>query len=86
MIQEPISCLSVVVPAYNEESTLAVVVQKLLALPYLREIVIVDDCSSDRTIQIAESLSVANSKVRVTRHQTNSGKVLNPLKVNISKT
>lgn len=74
MTQEPTSCLSVVVPAYNEETTLAVVVQKLLELPYLREIIIVDDCSSDRTFQIAEGLSGANSKVRVTRHQTNSGK------------
>lgn len=74
MTQEPTPCLSVVVPAYNEETTLASVVQKLLELPYLHEIVIVDDCSRDRTFQIAESLSAANSKVRVTRHQKNSGK------------
>jgi glycosyltransferase involved in cell wall biosynthesis len=74
MTQEPTSCLSVVVPAYNEETTLAVVVQKLLELPCLLEIIIVDDCSGDRTFQIAESLSRANSKVRVARHQTNSGK------------
>jgi glycosyltransferase involved in cell wall biosynthesis len=66
--------LSVVVPAYNEETTLAVVVQKLLALPYLLEIIIVDDCSSDRTLQIAESLAAANSKVKVARHEKNSGK------------
>lgn len=74
MTQEPTPCLSVVVPAYNEETTLALVVQKLLELPDLHEIIIVDDCSGDRTFQIAESLSAANSKVRVTRHQTNSGK------------
>jgi glycosyltransferase involved in cell wall biosynthesis len=73
MSQEPASYLSVVVPAYNEETTLAGVVQKLLELPYLLEIIIVDDCSSDRTFQIAESLSI-NSKVKVTRHQKNSGK------------
>lgn len=74
MTPEATPCLSVVVPAYNEETTLALVVQKLLELPYLHEIIIVDDCSRDRTFQIAESLAAANSKVRVTRHQTNSGK------------
>src|SRR5688572_27422525 len=74
MTQEPTRCLSVVVPAYNEENTLAMVVHKLLELPDLLEIIIVDDCSRDRTFEIAESLSAANSKVSVARHQTNSGK------------
>src|ERR1043165_6960594 len=74
MTQEHTSCLSVVVPAYNEESTLALVVQRLLELPYLLEIIIVDDYSSDRTRRIAEGLSAANPKVRVACHQKNSGK------------
>ena len=74
MTQELTRCLSVVVPAYNEESTLEMVVQRLLQLQDLLEIVIVDDCSQDRTYQIAERLAAANAKVKVTRHQTNSGK------------
>ena len=45
--------LSIVVPAFNEEATLARVVEKLIEVPYLREILIVDDCSSDRTLAIA---------------------------------
>lgn len=74
MSQDVIRCLSVVVPAYNEETTLAGVVKKLLALAHLLEIVIVDDCSSDQTAEIAQSLAVADSRVKVTRHEKNSGK------------
>jgi glycosyltransferase involved in cell wall biosynthesis len=68
------TCLSVVVPAYNEEGTLASVVEKLLVLPHLMEIVIVDDCSSDRTQSIAQALAASDSRVRVARHEKNSGK------------
>lgn len=74
MSENHAAVLSVVMPAYNEETTLAVVIQKLLALPYLLEIIVVDDCSSDRTFQIAEGLAAANSKIKVARHEKNSGK------------
>ena len=74
MIEKPTACLSVVVPAYNEETTIAGTVKKLLELPHLLEVVIVDDCSSDRTPQIAEALAVSDARVRVARHKKNSGK------------
>jgi len=74
MSETPTPCLSVVVPAYNEEATLAGVVKKLSELPQLLEIVIVDDCSRDRTAEIAERLAAAESRVRVARHSRNSGK------------
>jgi glycosyltransferase involved in cell wall biosynthesis len=52
--------LSVVIPAFNEESTLAVV-KKLLELPHLLDVVIVDDCSRDQMAEIAQSLAAADS-------------------------
>lgn len=67
-------CLSVVVPAYNEEATLAKVVGKLLKLESLREVVIVDDCSDDRTPQICDQLASADARVRYSRHAQNRGK------------
>lgn len=67
-------CLSVVMPVYNEEASLAQVVGKLLALPQLLEIIIVDDCSTDRSVQIARSLVHANPRVRLTQQMKNSGK------------
>jgi glycosyltransferase involved in cell wall biosynthesis len=66
--------LSVVVPAYNEENTLDTVVRKLVQLPNLREVVIVDDCSKDQTPEIARQLSEEYPQVKVVRHTVNSGK------------
>lgn len=67
-------CLSVVVPAYNEEATLAHVVRKLLNLEALLEVVVVDDCSRDRTPEVCAELSRMDSRVRFTRHAVNRGK------------
>jgi len=68
------ACLSVVVPVYNEETTLRAVVGKLLDVPCLLDIIIVDDCSSDGTSELARQLSDAHQQVRVVRHTRNSGK------------
>jgi glycosyltransferase involved in cell wall biosynthesis len=67
-------CLSVVVPAYNEEPTLANVVRKLLKLDMLLEVIIVDDCSSDRTPEICAELSRLDPRVSYIRHPANKGK------------
>jgi glycosyltransferase involved in cell wall biosynthesis len=71
----PTPRLSIVVPAYNEEATLRRVADKLLSVPYLYEIIIVDDCSGDGTKQIAEALAAQNpSVITVIRHKKNAGK------------
>ncbi|MGH7564922.1 MAG: glycosyltransferase family 2 protein [Gemmatimonadota bacterium] len=41
--------LSVVVPAYNEESTIATILERIAAVPFSKEIVVVDDGSTDGT-------------------------------------
>jgi len=66
--------LSVVIPVYNEASTLATVVERVLGLEYDLEIVIVDDCSTDRTAEVAEELALAYPCVQFTRHDRNLGK------------
>jgi glycosyltransferase involved in cell wall biosynthesis len=68
------SPLSVVVPVYNEEATLSTVVARLLALPEVCQIVIVNDCSTDRTREIADSLARQNPKIDVVHHASNKGK------------
>ncbi len=68
------SGVSVVIPAYNEEATLVAVVNRVLAIPEVAEIVIVNDCSTDRTGDLAKVLSGSHSKVRVVHHATNQGK------------
>jgi len=67
-------CLSVVIPAYNEEATLASVVRRVVALPSIHEVIVVDDCSSDQTGAIAEQLASLYPKVRLARHKVNRGK------------
>jgi glycosyltransferase involved in cell wall biosynthesis len=70
----PCPCLSVVIPAYNEEATLAEVVRKVLKLEHLLEVVVVDDCSKDRTGAVAHALAAEDARVRVARHGRNLGK------------
>ena len=77
MTREPdkdLPSLSVVVPAFNEGATLAAVVGKLLLLPRLLEVIVVDDCSTDSTPEVARGLAGADARVRVARHERNRGK------------
>ena len=62
---------SLVVPAYNEEKGLPLVVQEYLDV--VDEIIIVDDGSSDGTFQAAKAL--VGGKTKLFRHEVNSGKV-----------
>src|SRR5437868_12329247 len=68
------ACLSVVVPVYNEEATLGEVVRKLLSVPCLLEIIIVDDCSTDGTRELARQLAEMHAPVRLIQHERNAGK------------
>ncbi|HEX7095979.1 MAG TPA: glycosyltransferase [Acidimicrobiales bacterium] len=65
-------CLSVVMPCYNEERTLAEVAQRVLSSPFTGELVIVDDGSTDSTLSIARSLR--DPRVRVFAQPFNMGK------------
>lgn len=67
--------ISVVVPAYNEEKTIASVLGALLhELPHLHEIIVVDDGSKDQTAQITEEFSRQAPQVRLLRQDKNQGK------------
>ena len=68
------SVLSVVVPAYNEAKTISSVLEIVLAQPSVREVIVVDDCSSDGTWELLQTLASSNSKIRATRHSRNEGK------------
>lgn len=64
--------LSVIVPAFNEEKTIGRVLQSLLAQSEVDEVIVVDDCSRDRTSQ--EVKKIKNSKIRLICHEKNRGK------------
>lgn len=65
-------CLSLVMPAYNEQATILESVDRVLAQPFVAELIIVNDASKDRTLELVESLS--DSRVRVFNHAMNQGK------------
>jgi glycosyltransferase involved in cell wall biosynthesis len=65
--------LSVVIPVYNEEDTIANLVDRVMAVPVEKEIVLVDDCSKDGTRERLRE--IANRPgVRVFYHEVNQGK------------
>ena len=66
--------LSVVVPAYNEEKTVVQVIDTVLNVPLVGEVIVVDDCSTDRTTNIVQAIADSNPKVRLLRHKVNQGK------------
>ncbi|MDQ2842654.1 MAG: glycosyltransferase family 2 protein [Acidobacteriota bacterium] len=66
--------LSVVIPAFNEQSTLFAVGRRVLKQPHVHEVVIVNDCSSDETGRIADELSRLDERVKVFHHSVNRGK------------
>lgn len=67
-------CLSVVIPVFNEERTIARVVERVAVVPHLLEIVIVDDASTDGTPRIISALSGRFPQIVSTRHARNAGK------------
>jgi glycosyltransferase involved in cell wall biosynthesis len=68
--------LSVVVPVYNERSTLENLVQRVLGVDYGcdLEVVIVDDGSDDGSLEVAQALASRHANLVILRHEKNAGK------------
>jgi glycosyltransferase involved in cell wall biosynthesis len=65
--------LSVVIPVYNEIRTLATVVERVRAVPVRKEIILVDDGSTDGTGDLLESWR-SQSDLKIFRQPMNQGK------------
>src|SRR5262245_56935165 len=68
----PRRCLAVVVPCFNERATIEEVLDRVLASPWVAEIVVVDDGSTDGTGEVLAK--VEDPRVRVFVHERNAGK------------
>lgn len=64
--------LSVLIPAYNEQDTLEDVLRRVQEVALEKEIIVVDDCSTDATPEILSLLEPRG--VVVLTHSTNQGK------------
>ncbi|MBP7829433.1 MAG: glycosyltransferase family 2 protein [Kiritimatiellae bacterium] len=68
--------LSIIIPVYNEEPTVEKLVETVegVAVPVDKELVIVDDCSRDRTREILQGLKARYSNIQLVFHEKNQGK------------
>jgi cellulose synthase/poly-beta-1,6-N-acetylglucosamine synthase-like glycosyltransferase len=67
--------VSFVVPIFNEEKTIEDTLKHIFAIDYdLEEVILVNDCSTDRSLDIIKKMAGKYPKVRVIDHKKNLGK------------
>ena len=68
------ACVSIVMPVFNEATTVADVVSVVLKQPCVHEIIVVDDCSTDGSWDVLQKLAANDSRIKASRHTANQGK------------
>lgn len=69
--------LSVIIPVLNEESTIKTILSKVIALKDVYEVIVVNDGSTDKTLEILQKLKESvkfSKKLKIFSHKTNLGK------------
>lgn len=69
----PMKTLSVVMPVYNEKGTVLKIISKVLGLDIVKELIVVDDGSTDGTVELLKG-SKFDGRVKVFFHEKNTGK------------
>jgi glycosyltransferase involved in cell wall biosynthesis len=65
--------LSIIIPVFNEVNTIANIIQKVQSADYDKEIIVVDDASTDGTKDVLQKLS-QQPKIKIFYHERNRGK------------
>jgi len=65
-------CLALVMPVFNEEGTVRAALDRVLRQPFVAEVIVVDDASTDRTPELLANIE--DERVCVVRHHSNRGK------------
>lgn len=77
MTNKRLSSLSIFFPAYNEESNIVTTIidarNAAISVSKKYEIVVVDDGSTDRTVEVVRELQVHDSNIRIIKHAQNKG-------------
>jgi len=66
--------ISVVIPVFNEKDTILEVINRVKKVSIDKEIIIVDDCSSDGTQKVLKSILNDNKDIGILFHEKNQGK------------
>lgn len=65
--------VSVVIPVFNERDTIRMIIDRVRAVPLEKEIVVVNDCSTDGTGEVLRGLP-ADPLLKIVHHERNQGK------------
>ena len=72
LLNEPL--VSVLMTAYNRERYISEAIESVLTSTYTNfELIILDDCSTDRTVEIAEGFALMDPRIRVYVNENNLG-------------
>ncbi|MGD9765269.1 MAG: glycosyltransferase [Candidatus Binatia bacterium] len=70
--------LSVIIPVFNERLTLRALIERVRAVPIRKQIIVIDDCSTDGTTDVVRELAAEppddNNTILTLYHAVNSGK------------
>lgn len=68
--------LSVIIPVLNEEATIQQIISRVVHIPNIFEIIVVNDGSTDQTLEILKKIKSQElgKKIRIISHNTNKGK------------
>jgi glycosyltransferase involved in cell wall biosynthesis len=66
--------LSVVIPVYNEKDTFLNLLDRVRQTPFDKEIILVEDCSTDGTRDIVKKLAEEDTSLKCVFHEKNMGK------------
>lgn len=82
MLSKTTPLVSVLMTAYNREDYIANAIESVLESTYENfELIIVDDCSTDRTLEIAKGYEAKDKRIKVYKNETNLGDYPNRNKV-----
>lgn len=66
--------LSIVIPVYNEKDTFLSLLDRVRQTPFDKEIILVEDCSTDGTRDIVKKLAKEDPSLKCVFHEKNMGK------------
>ena len=66
--------LAVIVPFFNEEKTIELSLRRLLKIDIVQQIICVNDCSLDKSLEIVEEIKNEDSRIEIISNKVNSGK------------
>lgn len=73
-MRDAASLVCVIMPAYNAERFIETAIRSVMAQTYTNwELIVIDDCSKDATVDIVERLALEDERVTLLRNEENQG-------------